>query len=321
VACPWVAIQRNPGSGGGSRGAEILELCRRLDALGIRPRLFSHRQTLARRLTAGGFEGLVGLVAAGGDGTVADLINRFPGVPIAVFPMGTENLLAKHLRIPLDGRFVAEMIAGGRTHRMDVGLLNGRRFTLMVSAGFDADIVHRTHARRSGHIQKWNYIQPVLETLRKYEYPELRIEADEGDLSSVRQLSGRLAVIANLPRYAMGLPIAANAVDDDGLLDLRLFERPSGCLGRNREQGTGNSNQKAACRFRAGFQMFRYLYKVARREHEQLPDVRVGRFRRVRIGSKTPVPIQCDGDPAGWTPVEISVLPGALKLFVPGSLR
>jgi diacylglycerol kinase (ATP) len=320
VARPWVAIQRNPGSGGGSRGAEILELCRRLSALGIRPRLFSHRQTLARRLIGGGFDGLVGLVAAGGDGTVADLINRFPGVPIAVFPTGTENLLAKYLRIPLDGRFVAEMIAGGRTHRMDVGLLNGRRFTLMMSAGFDADVVHRTHARRSGHIQKWNYIQPVLETLRNYEYPELQIEADGGDLSSVRRLSGRLAVIANLPRYAMGLPIAANAIDDDGLLDLRLFERPSE-LG-NRGQGTGTSRQedgRTARGLRAGFQMLRYLYKVSRREHERLPDVRAGRFRRVRIDCKTPVPIQCDGDPAGWTPVEVSVLPGALTLFVPES--
>ena len=103
-------------------------------------------------------------------------------------------------------------------------------------------------------------------------------------------------MIANLPQYAMGLPIAPGAVGDDGLLDLRLFERPS------------------------GFQMFRYLYKVARREHESLPDVRVGRFRRLRIGSKTPVPIQCDGDPAGWTPAEVSVLPGALTLFVPESL-
>jgi len=96
-----------------------------------------------------------------------------------------------------------------------------------------------------------------------------------------------------LPKYALGLPLAADALSDDGLLDLRLFERPS------------------------AFQMIRYLYKVARREHETLPDVRVGRFRRVRIGSKIPVPIQCDGDPAGWTPAEISILPGALSLFVP----
>ena len=89
-----------------------------------------------------------------------------------------------------------------------------------------------------------------------------------------------------------GLPIAGSAVGNDGLLDLRVFQRPS------------------------AFQMIRYLYKVARRQHEELADVRVARVRTVRIDSDAPVPLQCDGDPAGWTPAEISVLPGALTLLV-----
>jgi diacylglycerol kinase family enzyme len=102
-----------------------------------------------------------------------------------------------------------------------------------------------------------------------------------------------LVIVANLPEYALGLPIAGNAADSDGLLDLRIFERPS------------------------AFQMFRYLYNVALRRHETLADVRVARVRSLRIDSKLPVPLQCDGDPAGFTPAEISVLPGALTLFVP----
>jgi diacylglycerol kinase family enzyme len=108
-----------------------------------------------------------------------------------------------------------------------------------------------------------------------------------------RRLSGRLAVVANLPEYALGLALAANAVGDDGLLDLRLFRRPS------------------------TFQMLRYFYKVLLRQHEELSDVYVGRIRRMRIDCKVPVPIQSDGDPAGWTPAEISVLPRGLTLFVP----
>ena len=100
-------------------------------------------------------------------------------------------------------------------------------------------------------------------------------------------------VVANLPEYALGLPVAGDAVAGDGLLDLRLFERPS------------------------AFQMMRYLYNVARRRHEKLADVRAARVRSVRIDSEVPVPVQCDGDPAGWTPAEIAVLPGALTLFVP----
>ncbi len=201
---------------------------------------------------------------------------------------------------------MAEIIAQGSTRRIDVGLLNGRRFMLMVSAGFDADVVHRVHARRQGNIRKSNYIQPILETLRSYRYPKMRVAVDgEGPpagavwraIATQERLPGavpgRLVVVANLPEYALGLPVAGVAAGDDGLLDLRVFQRPS------------------------AFQMFRYLYKVARRQHEELADVRVARIRTVRIDSDVPVPIQCDGDPAGWTPAEVSVLPGALTLLVP----
>lgn len=291
----WVAIQRNPSSGEGIKRDQVLALCARLRELGIRPRLFSRRERLDRRLNRpGGREGLICLVGAGGDGTVGDLLNRFPGVPLTVLPLGTENLLAKYLGIPCDGRRVAEIIAAGQTRTVDVGLLNGRRFTLMVTAGFDADVIHRTHARRSGNIRKWNYIQPILETLRSYRYPRLRVEVESGGAPAEKPLAGRMIVVANIPAYALGLPLASDAVCDDGLLDLRIFKR------------------------RSAFQMIRYLYKVARRQHETLADVRVGRVRGVRIVSDVPVPVQCDGDPAGWTPAEISILPKALTLIVPG---
>ena len=213
------------------------------------------------------------LVAAGGDGTVSDLINRFPDVPLTILPLGTENLLARHLGIPCDGRFVADLIAQGTTRRIDVGLLNGRRFTLMVSAGFDADVVHRVHANRRGNIRKSNYVQPILDTLRTYRYPKLRVTVDgEGPPAAGRSkasdgaLIGRLVFVANLPEYALGLPIAGSAADGDGLLDLRIFERAS------------------------AFQMFRYLYNVALRRHETLADVTVARVRTVRIESDCQFP-------------------------------
>jgi diacylglycerol kinase (ATP) len=306
---PWVAVQRNPASGAGFKRAEVLALCTHLRRLGIRPRVFSSRERLTERLSRpDGCAGLVCLVAAGGDGTVSDLVNRFPDVPLTLLPLGTENLIARHLGIPCDGRAVAEIISRGVTRRIDVGLLNGRRFMLMVSAGFDADVVHRLHARRQGNIRKSNYIQPILETLRSYRYPELRVAFDgegppaaEGRSGQGRAgaspgtVFGRLIIVANLPEYALGLPIAEGAADGDGLLDLRVFERPS------------------------AFQMVRYLFNVALRRHEGLADVRVSRARRVQIDSDVRVPIQCDGDPAGWTPADISVLPGALTLFVPST--
>jgi len=290
VPRPWVAIQRNPTSGSGRRNALLLELVEHLRRAGLRPRLFASRERLDRVLSdEQQRDELVGIVAAGGDGTVGDIINRFPGTPIAILPLGTENLLARYLHIPASGQAVAEMIAAGRRRQIDLCSLGERRFTIMASFGFDADVVHRTHSRRRGHIRKWHYVQPILQSLRTYTYPELRIFADDDPDPIV----ARLAVLVNLPMYAIGLPVARSAVADDGLVDLRLFEQGS------------------------TFAMAHYFYKLTTGGHEALQDVRSGRAARVRIESDEAVPIQIDGDPAGCTPAEVRVLPGELDVFVP----
>ncbi|GAB4145206.1 MAG: diacylglycerol kinase family lipid kinase [Planctomycetaceae bacterium] len=289
---PWVAIQRNPRSGSGPKRAVILELIREIRRLGIRPRLFSRREHLDSVLQdKNRSASLRCIVAAGGDGTVGDLINRHPGIPLAVLPLGTENLIAKYLGIPCSGRFVAEMIANGKIRTLDVCEMGDKRFSIMASVGFDADVVHRTHARRRGHIRKYSYLQPIWQSLRKYTYPDLNVFVDDNP----DPLSGKLVVVVNMPAYAMKLPIASSAEPDDGLLDVRIFARGS------------------------GFQMLRYFYKVLRNRHEQLPDVTSIRASCIRIESSEPAPIQMDGDPAGQTPAFIQVVPSALQFYVPDS--
>ncbi len=287
----WVAIQRNPTSGSGPKAGVLKQLITGLKQHGLKPRLFSHRDRLQRLLAEPHRrESLRCIVAAGGDGTVGDVINRHPGLPVAVCPLGTENLIAKYLGIPRKGGFVAEMIAAGRKETFDACTLNAQqRFAIMVSAGFDADIVHRTDARRSGHIHRWSYARPIWDALRRYEFPPLRVFVD----GSEEPLRGVLVLAANLPMYAMRLPVANSAVGNDGLLDVRLFERPS------------------------SRQMLRYMWKIWRGRHEQLADVKSFRATSLRIESDVPVPMQIDGDPAGFTPAEICIIPAALQLFVP----
>jgi diacylglycerol kinase (ATP) len=287
---PWVAIQRNPMSGSGKRNALLRELVLHLRRNGLTPRLFGNRERLQRRLDVPAWrESLVCIVAAGGDGTVGDVVNRYPGIPLAVLPLGTENLLARYLKIPRSGKAVAEMIASDRRRRFDLCSLNGRRFTLMASFGFDADVVHRTHLSRTGHITKLNYLQPIWSSLRMYQYPQLRVYADEAAVP----LLARSAVLVNLPMYALGLNFAGDALGDDGFIDMCLFEQGS------------------------AYQMLRYSYNVMRGTHLRLPDFQRIRARHVRIEADQPVPIQIDGDPAGQTPAEVGILPGALEVFVP----
>lgn len=286
----WVAIQRNPRSGTGARRRELLELIRELKRRGLRPRVFSRREKLDERLrNPAARESLKCVVAAGGDGTISDVINRVQDVPIAVLPLGTENLLAKYLGVPASGRAVAEIIAAGQTRPIDVCTAGSRRFLLMASLGFDAEVVRVLHDARRGNITKLTYFQPIWQTLRKYQHPPMRLFFDD----KPEPVEARLVVIANLPVYAFGLKIAASARGDDGLLDARMFQP------------------------RSAFQMFRYLYKVVARSHERLSDVVSMQARRIRIESDVPVPVQIDGDPAGCTPVEIAMIPAGVQMLVP----
>lgn len=286
----WVLIQRNPNSGSGQNRQKLLDLIAGLRRNGFLPRMFRNRNRLKQWLDDEERRaGVVCLVAAGGDGTVSDVINRYPGLPIAILPMGTENLLARYLDLPQTGEGLAGLIASGSRRKLDLGWLGDRRFALMVSVGIDAEIVKRVHAARRGNISHSTYIQPILESFRTYDYPELRVTVDDEPVSR----SARLVEVVNLPAYALGLPIAAGARGDDGKLDLRLFERGE------------------------AFQMVRYLCNVALGTHEQLPDVVSRLAKRVRIDADRPVPVQADGDPAGFTPVEIRLEPGALEVFAP----
>lgn len=286
---PWVAIQRNPMSGSGRR-RPLLDFIAALRRAGIRPRLYSDRKRLDDALRdPAQRENLLAVVAAGGDGTVLDLINRHPSVPVGILPLGTENLLARQFGIPRDGARAAEIIVHGRRQTLDLGRIGTRRFAIMASCGFDADVIHRAHARRSGHITRLHYLQPIWSTMRAYPHPEIRVYADD----AASPITGRLVIVANLPAYALRLRLAPTARGDDGHFDVRIFQHGS------------------------TYDMLRYLGMVARGGQECSPEVVCLTALRVRLESDVPVPIQADGDPAGGTPCDVTIDPAAAQLIVP----
>ncbi|MCA9053728.1 MAG: acylglycerol kinase family protein, partial [Planctomycetaceae bacterium] len=110
-ASSWVAIQRNRRSGAGRQFRAIHTLISELKRCGIAPRLFGQREELDRTVAMAAHPPLA-IVAAGGDGTVLDVLNRHQTLPVAILPLGTENLIARYYGVPKrDGEFVARMIA------------------------------------------------------------------------------------------------------------------------------------------------------------------------------------------------------------------
>jgi diacylglycerol kinase family enzyme len=285
-----VLILANPRAGTGKSRRRVEGLVGALQRRGLRPTVCWRRAEFSILLDALAPQEVRCVVAAGGDGTLLEVVNRAPQLPAALLPLGNENLVADYFRIPRDGAALADIILTGKARQFDLARADGRLFCLMASAGIDAEVVHRVHRRRRGHINRLTYVVPTLQALHHYSYPPLDVEIEE----TGERLRGAMAFVFNLPRYGLRLPIAAEAVPDDGLLDLCVFERPG------------------------ALHLARYVTALACRRRDRLPDFQHRRVRRVRLWSDLPAPVQTDGDPAGRLPVTIEVVPRALTLLVAG---
>ncbi len=301
---PWVGVAANAFSGMGSGRKAVERLRAALQRHGLATRVaWTVPERGALVAEAGGDPLCRGLVAAGGDGTVAALINERPTVPITVLPAGTENLFARHFGLGRRPEALAEAIVAGRRQRIDLGSVAGRRFALMAGLGFDADVVTRHHSARArgGRLRTTHraaYVEPVLRASVLYRFPPLTVTVETP--TGPETLVGTTVFLFNLPRYALGLPIAPSARADDGLLDVIVFRDPG------------------------PFRALHYLWLVFRGQHLHRGGVEHRLATRVTVRSPEPVPVQLDGDPGGTLPGAdaewvAEVEPGAVEVIVPPS--
>jgi diacylglycerol kinase (ATP) len=292
-----IVIAANPYRGAAQPRERVQSLAAAVAAAGVPVRVLWDAGERARLLgDARALAEVRCVVAAGGDGTVASVVNELAAdVPLAVLALGNENLFARALGLPADPLALARAIVAGRTRRLDLGRATTsagpRRFGLMLSAGFDADVIHRIARSRSvggapRKVSRLSYVRPVATSLYAYAHAPVAVDC-EGMVCR-----GAYCVVSNLPEYALALSLTPAARGDDGELDWVAFER-------------GGLPALAA-----------YAWAVRRARHHELSHVRGGRARRLTLTSATPVPVQLDGDPWGFTPVEVDVLPGALRVVV-----
>ena len=288
-----VLILANPYSGVLSNRAHVAELGSALASQGLRPRPVWQLEELDALATQSDLaEEYRCLVAAGGDGTLNRAINHQLRVPLAVFPLGNENLFARHFAFTNNPQRLAEAIARGKLRPIDLGRSAGRLFSIVASGGFDGEVARRlaqwreqhTHLRRVGH---HSYIRPILASLTEYQFPPMEIEIDDRP-----PIEGALAMVFNIPTYALGLQLCPDATADDGHLDWIVFKRPG------------------------LWHLGRYALATLLRQQRRLGDVFWGRARRVRLRCTTPVPLEIDGDQAGFAPLEIEVMPAATQVVV-----
>jgi diacylglycerol kinase family enzyme len=282
----WVGVVANRSSGLGQGVARVERLVQELRKAGLGAQISwtpEERSALVRRASAE--NGCRGLVAVGGDGTVSALINEDPRVPISVLPSGTENLVASHFDFKRDVGALVATISQGRFVSVDLGLALGRRFVLMAGFGFDGDVVTRHHScrtSRKGRVRPTHrvaYFEPILRSSFSYRFPAVTVQIT--DPGAEETLVGTSIFVFNLPRYALGLPFAPAAREDDGWLDLVVFREPG------------------------PFRALYYLIHVFCRSHLRHPSVFHRRVKKLIVTAQDAVPVQLDGDPGGF------VLPSA----------
>jgi diacylglycerol kinase family enzyme len=149
-----VAILANPQAGSQRRRQQVQELVFALRARGLDVTLCGDRSQLTDLVQSRG-DRLRCVVAAGGDGTVNEVLNRAPHIPMAILPLGNENLVARCFRLGRSAARLAEAIASASVCSLDLGRANGRFFSLMAGIGFDAQVIHDVHRTRRGHINKF----------------------------------------------------------------------------------------------------------------------------------------------------------------------
>src|SRR5947209_10224492 len=162
-----------------------------------------HATELCREAADAGYDVVV---AFGGDGTVNEAANGLIGSSTALtcLPGGRANVYCRMLGIPIDVVDATEHLLAladdWRPRRVDIGVVNGRKFLFSAGVGLDASVVERVdaHPRLKARMGEWYYTFTGVQTFnRRYLLNPPRLEATLGP----DRVSGMTAIVQNADPY------------------------------------------------------------------------------------------------------------------------
>ena len=244
-------------------------------------------EILARHAAAEGFERIV---AAGGDGTINEIVNGIAGkkVALGLLPIGTMNVFATELGLPSnDLRACWEIIRQNRIRPIDLPSANGKHFVQLAGVGLDAQVVKETSRSFKRNFGPLSYLISAAQIASR-QPPRLRIESENAVMEE-----GSFVLVGNGRLYGGRLPFFKQAVIDDGLLDVIVFKRLS------------------------YVEIIRYLQNVIFTPQITAPDVEYFQTKHLRVSSEEEVPVEVDGELIGTCPVEFRIRSGGLRVLAP----
>jgi YegS/Rv2252/BmrU family lipid kinase len=231
------------------------------------------------------------VVLGGGDGTMNSAAPALmeTGLPLGILPLGTANDLARTLGIPTDLEGAAQVVAAGRTRRIDLGEVNGHPFFNVASIGLSVDVTRNLTREVKRRWGVFGYAAATLGALwhmRPFS-AELRFD---GSAARVRTIQ---VAVGNGRHYGGGLTVEQDATIDDGQLNLYSLE-------------------------------FQRLWRLAlvypafrAGTHGMWQEVRTATCREAEIRTRRPRPVNTDGELTTSTPARFRVLPAAITVLAP----
>ena len=240
------------------------------------------------------------LAAAGGDGTINAVISSLAGseTALGIFPTGTMNLFARELELPWKSLQACwKVIEEGVSRKVDLfsfgqvdlfGMEHGI-FVQVAGVGLDARIIEKTTWERKKKFGKFGYLMTAL-SVTGQEAPRVRVFPEGHE-----PLEGAFVLIGNGSLYGPAFRLFRHAANDDGLLEILVFDSQS------------------------RVDVIRYLTAFTLGKMEKARGVSYVQAPSLRVESDSGVPVEVDGEFAGYTPVEFFAFKDKLNVIVPAA--
>lgn len=249
-----------------------------------------HGTELAQQAVLDGYR-LV--IAAGGDGTVAEVAEGLVGTDatLGVLPLGSVMNVARMLGVPRDLDQAAQVIKERRVARIDVGRARSQArtsfFLEAAGIGIDAGLFAYFNQLDRGN---WRSLKPLLTFMWRYRPRRVTLRLDGRRL----RFRAMMVTVANGPYLGAALTLAPDAQLDDARFDVQVFT------------GFGK------------FELLRYLLAIAGGRRAYNPKVQSFRARTVEIQPRQPMMVHTDSQPLGTTPARFEIVPASLSVIVGG---
>ena len=247
-----------------------------------------HALKLANEAVQKGFETII---AAGGDGTLNEVVNGMARstVRLGIMPVGSVNVYAMELGIPMDVQKAVNVIKQGKTRKLDLARANDRWFVQLGGVGFDAQIVQSTDLNLKKALGPLSYVITVGKLAGK---KSAMMTLRNGHQEEAKE--GACLLIGNGRFYGGPFAVFPDADLEDGLLDVCLFEKVS------------------------RIDVLRYLQGIVCGTHVNMKDVHYFKADKLTIqGRSKELPVEVDGELSGMTPVQFEVEKKGIEVLVP----